>query len=91
VWGIEGWRVCFWAVALLAVLTAALISVFGTDPQYTSRWQRKDSGPRPSLRLVLQEMAYILRLKTFLIIVLQASSPACCQCLSEVFSLGLWI
>eukprot|EP00884_Botryococcus_braunii_P012902 jgi/Botrbrau1/21612/Bobra.43_1s0016.1 len=69
--GLEGWRVCFWAVATMSILIGLLTASFGTDPRYKSKWNRKDGPPSLSLTVLLQEMGYILRLKTFLIIILQ--------------------
>lgn len=78
--GLDGWRLAFVTVAAISALTGLLNAAFTQDPCRPSggggsHWGGAHSGSsKPAgLRVLAREVLSMVRIHTFLIIVLQAS------------------
>lgn len=68
--GIEGWRFAFYLIAAIAIVLALLLLAFAREPREASAV--KSVAPL-SMRVVAAEAAEVLRIKSFLIILLQGA------------------
>ena len=79
--GIAGWRVVFASVAAVSAVIGALNFLFARDPNYTSAAGEKSERsalPGGGLGGIGQQIWAVLRIPTFLIIVLQVLPLAAC-------------
>ena len=72
VMGVEGWRFVFASVAAVSACIGALNLAYAQDPGYGVDGKPRDKGLEPlSTAAVAHQMAAVLTIPTFLIIVLQ--------------------
>ena len=80
--GMEGWRFAFLMVALVSLSIGGLTLAFAKDPRsHSSASVEAESAAKPRTDAILSDLLTILRLPTFVIIVLQVNLPSTSSCL----------